>query len=69
MRPLALSNEQMRELRLAASSLPVHMRSGLLQLLAGTLQGRPNDAAFQQALSAALAALPACDHAPACACS
>jgi len=50
--PLALSDEQLSELRLTASTLPVALRSDLLKLVAGFLavEGDITDAAFHRAL-------------------
>jgi hypothetical protein len=65
-RPLCLSDVQLGELRQAAASMPVELRSGLLQLVAGFLELEGNgasDAAFQRALRFAIEQLPAVDGA------
>jgi hypothetical protein len=60
--PLALSDLQLAKLRQAAAMLPVQMRSGLLQLVAGylELEGDITDASFRRALAFALDNLPPC---------
>jgi hypothetical protein len=69
--PIGLSNDQMNQLRQCAAALPVELRSGLLELVAGDLggAGRVSDAAFQRALSFAVAQLPAGDGAGTFTCS
>jgi hypothetical protein len=58
MHALSLTDQQLSELKLTASTLPLPLRAGLLELLAGYLaSNRPDDAAFQCALSAALATM------------
>jgi hypothetical protein len=58
--PLALTDTQLDALRLTAASLPVESRNALLQLVAGYVDGEPvNDAAFAEALDAALDAIAA----------
>ena len=68
---IALSDNQMRELRACAATLPVELRSGLLQLIAGYLkaEGGLTDASFQRALAFALDQLPGQDSANECVCS
>jgi hypothetical protein len=69
--PIGLSNDQMKQLRQCAAALPVELRSGLLELVLGYLEveGETGDAAFQRALSFAVAQLPAGDGAGTFTCS
>ena len=59
MRALSLTDQQLEELKLAAATLPVEDRAGLLKLIVGYmhLQGDPTDGAFKRALGWALDAL------------
>jgi len=59
--PLAFTDAQLNELRLAAATVPPAQRSDLLKLIAGFLEfeGDFNDASFSRALNWALSALPA----------
>jgi hypothetical protein len=56
--PLALTEEQLKALRLTAASLPVEQRNAFLQLVSGIIDVQPvNDSKFAEALDAALDAI------------
>jgi hypothetical protein len=71
MNALALSDAQLAELKLAAGTLPVEMRTDLLRLVAAhmNIEGETTDAAFGRALAFALSTLPAGGGPGACSCS
>ena len=67
MKPLALTDKQMRLVQNAAQAVPVRRRDEFLQRLAAQLTSEPSDAAVQAALNAQLDALThvfLCDSAP-----
>jgi len=67
MKPLALTDRQLRLVQNAAQALPVQRRDEFLQRLAAQLTSEPPDAAVQAALNAQLDALThvfLCDSAP-----
>ena len=67
MKPLALTDRQLRLVQAAAKAVPAQRRDEFLQRLAAQLTSQPSDAAVQAALNAQLDALThvfLCDSAP-----
>jgi hypothetical protein len=58
MKPLALTDNQMRLIRHAAASLRPDLRDGFLQTVAAHLTATPSDHAVQAAVNIALGRMP-----------
>jgi hypothetical protein len=71
MNALSLTDVQLRELQLAAGSIPVELRSDLLRLVAAhmNIEGDCTDGAFSRALRWAVTQLPAGGGSGTCSCS